>query len=151
MTKPRLEKDFWVLVADGGRALVLRNEGDEVYPNLQLVQKYEIENPPTREQGTDKPGRTNDAMGNTAAVGNTDFHQQAEDRFMQSLASDLAKQHEAGAFKSLIVAAPPTALGALRKAESANLKKAIIADIHKDWTHMPVYEIEQALTKALSE
>lgn len=151
MTKPRLEKDFWVLVADGGRALVLRNEGDEVYPNLQLVQKYEIENPPTRDQGTDKPGRTNDAFGNTASVGQTDWHQQAEDRFMQTLASDLAKQHEAGAFKSLIVAAPPTALGALRKAESANLKKAIVADIHKDWTHMPVYEIEQAVTKALAE
>jgi protein required for attachment to host cells len=151
MTKPRLEKDFWVLVADGGRALVLRNEGDEVYPNLQVVQKYEIENPPTRDQGTDKPGRTNDAFGNTASVGQTDWHQQAEDRFMQTLASDLAKKHEEGAFKSLIVAAPPTALGALRKAESANLKKAIVADIHKDWTHMPVYEIEQAVTKALSE
>ena len=65
--------------------------------------------------------------------------------------TDLAKKHEEGAFKSLIVAAPPTALGALRKAESANLKKAIVADIHKDWTHMPVYEIEQAVTKALAE
>ena len=150
MAKPLLEKDVWVLVADGGRALVLRNDGDEVYPNLQVVKKYEIENPPTRDQGTDKPGRTNDALGNSSAMGNTDFHQQAEDRFMQDLASDLGKQHEAGAFKSLIVAAPPEALGVLRQAESANLKKAIVADIHKDWTRMPVYQIEEAVVRALS-
>ena len=151
MTKPRLEKDVWVLIADGGRALVLRNEGDEMYPNLKVVQTYAIENPPTREQGTDRPGRTNDAFGNKSSVGQTDWHQQAENRFMHTLAADLDRQHEAGAFKSIIIAAPPTALGELRKAESVNLKKAVIADIHKDWTHMPIHEIEKAVTKALAE
>lgn len=152
MTKPRLQKDAWVLIADGGRALVLRNDGDESYPNLKVVKAYEVDNPPTHEQGADRPGRGHDAFGgNRTTVEQTDYHRLAEDRFMQALASDLDKQREAGAFKALIVAAPPIALGVFRKAESANLKKAIIADIHKDWTHLPVFDIEKAVMKALAE
>lgn len=152
MAKPLLEKNVWVLIADGGRALVLRNDGDEMFPNLKVVKAYEIDNPPTHAQGTDRPGRGHDAFGgNRTTVEQTDYHRLAEDRFMQRLASDLDKQLEAGVFKSLVIAAPPTALGEFRKAESANLKKAIVADIHKDFTHLPVYEIEQAVTKALAE
>jgi len=152
MTKPRLENDVWVLIADGGRALVLRNEGDAAYPNLKVVKAYEIENPPTREQGADRPGRGHDAFGgNRTTVEQADYHRLAEDKFMHQLAEELEKQHQAGAFKALIVAAPPIALGELRKAEAPNLKKAIVADIHKDWTHLPVFEIEKAVVKALAE
>lgn len=151
MAKALLTQDTWVLVADGGRALVLRNEGDETYPNLKVVQTYRLDNPPTRDQGTDRPGISGDAFGHNAAVETTDFHQQAEDRFMHQLAADLDSFHTAGAFKALVIAAPPTALGELRKSESASLKKAIVADFHKDWTHLPVFEIEKAIAKALGE
>lgn len=56
MSDFRLKHDTWVLVADGEKALFLRNEGDAEYPNLEVVREMHDDNPPTREQGTDQPG-----------------------------------------------------------------------------------------------
>ncbi|TGS34727.1 Host attachment protein, partial [bacterium M00.F.Ca.ET.180.01.1.1] len=55
-----LKHGIWVLVADGEKALLLKNAGDTKFPNLEVVQVMEQENPPTREQGSDSPGRYND-------------------------------------------------------------------------------------------
>lgn len=35
MTSVRLDHDIWVLVADGEKALFLRNEGDDKFPHLE--------------------------------------------------------------------------------------------------------------------
>ena len=45
-----------IFVGDGRKALFLRNDGDEKFPNLKTEQVFADENPPTHEQGTDKPG-----------------------------------------------------------------------------------------------
>ena len=37
-------------------------------PNLRLKRAYEQDNPATRDQGTDKPGRTNDSLGRRSAI-----------------------------------------------------------------------------------
>lgn len=37
-------------------------------PNLRLKHAYEQDNPATRDQGTDKPGRTNDSLGWRSAI-----------------------------------------------------------------------------------
>src|SRR5438132_1054534 len=72
----RSSNKSWVLVADGARALVLRNDGDAEYPNLKLVRTYGQENPATRKQGTDKPGRTHESVGSgRSAMEPTDWHQ----------------------------------------------------------------------------
>ncbi|RUY28340.1 Host attachment protein, partial [Mesorhizobium sp. M7A.F.Ca.CA.001.13.2.1] len=52
-----LKHGIWVIVADGEKALFLRNAGDNKYPNLEVVQEMQQDNPPTREQGSDSPGR----------------------------------------------------------------------------------------------
>ena len=52
---------------------------------------------------------------------------------------------KAGQVKSLVIAAPPRALGALRRANSHRLRKAIAAEIDKDLVRMPVHEIEKHL------
>src|SRR6185312_11462498 len=54
MNGRRLKHGVWVVVADGEKALFLRNEGDAQYPNLQVVRTIHEDNPPTREQGTDR-------------------------------------------------------------------------------------------------
>ena len=46
-----------VFVGDGRKALFLRNEGDEKFPNLKTERVFVDDNPPTHEQGTDRPGR----------------------------------------------------------------------------------------------
>ena len=147
----RLHNNTRVLIADGARALVLRNEGDAVSPNLKLVKSYGQDNPPTHEQGADKPGRTNDSLGRRSAMEATDYHRLAEDKFIQQVADDMAKDLAAGAFTELVVVAPPIALGEYRKAASPVLAKATIREIDKDLTKHPVGEIEKLVAKALEK
>jgi protein required for attachment to host cells len=51
-----------------------------------------------------------------------------------------------GRIKTLIVIAPPRALGVLRQAYSANLRHALRTELDKDLVHFPVYEIEKHLS-----
>ncbi|TIX03020.1 MAG: host attachment protein, partial [Mesorhizobium sp.] len=60
MSNVTLKHGLWIVVADGEKALFLRNEGNTRNPDLQVVQEMEQENPATREQGSDRPGRYND-------------------------------------------------------------------------------------------
>jgi protein required for attachment to host cells len=151
MANARLSKDCWILVADGSRALILRNEGDTISPNLKTVRLYEQDNPPTREQGTGKPTRVHESVGSRrSSAEQTDWHRLAEDRFLQKIAEDLEKDRQQGAFETLIVAAPPIALGHLRKVMSPQLMQTVSAEFDKDWTPMPMAEIEKAVVKALA-
>lgn len=60
----RVPSDALVVVADGRRMLLLRNRGDEEFPNLEVEQVEEKENPATRDQGSDEPGSTFSSGGN---------------------------------------------------------------------------------------
>jgi len=63
MTKIQIPHDAIVFVGDGCKALFLRNAGDEKYPNLKTERVFVDHNPSTREQGTDKPGRSYASVG----------------------------------------------------------------------------------------
>jgi protein required for attachment to host cells len=47
--------------------------------------------------------------------------------------------------KSIIIVAPPRAIGVLRQHYTHALKQAIREEIQKDYVRMPVYEIEKHL------
>ncbi|MGB9141928.1 MAG: host attachment family protein [Aestuariivirga sp.] len=147
----RLSNKFRVLVADGAHALVLSNEGDAQSPNLKLVRAYAQDNPPSRDQGTDKPTRTQDSFGRRSSIEITDWHRVAEDQFVQRIAADMAKDLARGDFEKFVLVAPPIALGEFRKAASAALKKATILEVDKDLTKHPVGEIEKMVVKALEK
>ena len=49
--------------AMAARRLLLRNEGDADFLNLKTERVFTDHNPPTHEQGTDRPGRTFSSMG----------------------------------------------------------------------------------------
>jgi protein required for attachment to host cells len=139
----------WVVVCDGAKALVLQNAGDAKFPNLKTLQVFEQTDPPTREQGTDKPGRTNASVGVIrSSVGQTDWHDQTEQQFLTKLAHHLDAAVAAGKTRSVIVIAPPRALGMLRPAYSHALKGALRAELDKDFVKMPVHEIEKHLSAA---
>ncbi|HET7679691.1 MAG TPA: host attachment protein [Xanthobacteraceae bacterium] len=146
MSKFKLHRGQWVVVCDGTKALVLENVGDEMFPNLRTKEVYQQEAPPTREQGTDAPGRAFSSVGEgRSSVGQTDWHSQGERRFLEKLAARLDAAVQAGEVKSLIIAAPPRALGALRQVYSQGLRGALAAEIDKDLVKMPVHEIEKHL------
>jgi protein required for attachment to host cells len=146
MAKLKIAQGEWVVVCDGAKALVLENVGDPKFLNLKTKEVYEQDDPKTSEQGTDAPGRAiNSVDARRSAMEQTDWHDQAERRFLQSLAGHLDAAVNAGKVKSLIVVAPPRALGVLRQAYSHNLRAALRAEIDKDLVKFPVHEIEKHL------
>lgn len=148
MAGVQIDHDAWVLVGDGEKALVFRNEGDEKFPNLQVIQLLENENPKTGDQGTDAPGRRSDGPGpQKSAMEPTDWHTLEKHRFAKTMADALYKAAHKGKFSKLVVAAPPMTLGDLRKAFHVEVKKRIVAEIDKTLTGHPPAKIEQILTQ----
>jgi protein required for attachment to host cells len=142
----KLEHDLWVLVADGEKTLFLRNEGDALYPNLQVVLEMHHENPPTHDQGTDRPGRVNDAFGgHRSAVADTDWHQIEKERFADEIAERLYKLVHTGAFRKIVLVAPPQVLGEMRKKLHKEVSDRVVGEVAKTLTNHTVPEIEKIL------
>jgi protein required for attachment to host cells len=146
MPNLKIEQGEWVVVCDGKKALVLENVGDAKFPNLKTKEVYEQDDPRTREIGTDAPGRAFGSVGQMrSAVEQTDWHDQSERRFLEKLVSHLDAEIMAGKIKSLIMIAPPRALGIMRHAYSGHVRAALRAELDKDFVKMPVHEIEKHL------
>ena len=151
MSKVTIRQGDWVLVCDGAKALILENAGDEKFLNLKTRQVYEQADAKTREQGADAPGRAiNSIDGRRSAMEQTDWHTQEEERFLQKLAAHLDVEVKAGHVKSLVMVAPPRALGVLRPACTHDLRNALTTEIDKDLVSMPLHEIEKHLTAKLA-
>jgi protein required for attachment to host cells len=149
MSELLIRNGEWVVVCDGAKALILENAGDTKFPNLKTIEVFEQQDLPTRELGTDVPGRAVNSVGNIrSAMEQTDWHDQAEKAFLVQLAQRLDVAVTAGKPKSLIIVAPPRALGMLRPAYSYALKGAVRAELDKDFVKMPVHEIEKRLSGA---
>src|SRR3954469_14406625 len=134
MTDVRIRAGEWVVVCDGAKALILENAGDATFPNLKTREVREQSDLPTSEIGTDAPGRAISPVGSArSATEQADYHQQSEQRFLTELARRLDAALAGGEMKSLLLIAPPRALGVLRQAVSANLRRAIRAEIDKDY------------------
>jgi len=146
MDNLKIRSGDWVVVCDGAKALILENAGDGMHPNLKTREVHEQESARTHEQGTDAPGRSINSVGNKrSAMEQTDWHTQDEERFLADLAKRLDTAVTAGETKSIIMVAPPRALGVLRQAYSNGLRGALKAEIDKDFVKMPVHEIERHL------
>ncbi len=147
MTALRIPHDAYILVGDGRKALFLRNDGDEQFPNFKVERVFTDENPAAREQASDKPGRTfQSADQRRSAVQQTDFHELEEARFARQVADAFAGLVRTKRAKALVVVAPPRTLKELRSEFHAEVKDRIIAELDKDLTKHPVYEIERLLT-----
>lgn len=146
MTGRTINAGDWVVVCDGRKALILENVGDEIFPNLRMRETREQENPPTSEQGTDRPGRVHDSTSaSRSAVGQTDWHDQAEREFCVELAQWLDVAVQKKQTNNLIMIAAPRALGMIREAYTNGLEQAISEEIAKDYVNLPIYDIERLL------
>ncbi|MDP3738883.1 MAG: host attachment family protein [Hyphomonadaceae bacterium] len=142
-----IEHDAWVMVGDGEKALFFRNEGDAMHPNLEVMNVLEHENPPTREQGTDRPGRAFASVGNhRSAMQEVNWHKLEKHRFAKEIADTLYTAAHKGRYSKLILAAPPMTMGDLRKALHKEVSDRVVAEVSKDLTNMPPHEIERVLT-----
>jgi protein required for attachment to host cells len=146
MTAIKIPEGAWVVVCDGRKALILENIGDADYPDLRMRDVDKQEHPSTSELGTDRPGRSHQSVGShRSAMEETDLHDQAEEAFLADLVHRLDAALLSKEAKDLVIVAPPRALGALRKTYSDHIRTALIVEIDKDLTTMPVNQIEKHL------
>ena len=135
-----------ILVGDGQKALFLRNRGNAQRLDLVVERILEQDNPATREQGSDRPGRSIAAPGVArSAMEEVDWHDIAKERFAVELAEALYRHAHANHFNELVVIAPPKILGNLRKAFHAEVADRVTAEIPKVLTSHPISEIEKLL------
>ncbi|WP_414473902.1 host attachment protein [Microvirga sp. M2] len=144
--KLEIPRDACVLVGDGRKALLIRNEGDALHPNLQLERLLEApDNPPTHLQGTDRPPRAV-ISGRRSAIEQTDWHELAEAQFAKDTVVALEEVCSRRNVAAIVIVAPPRSLAYIRKALPEALHRLVIMEINKDLTKIPVYEIERHLT-----
>ncbi len=148
----RMKTGAYALVADGAKALLVKNVGTAFEPELEVVRREVQDNPPAREQGSDRPGRMPDpGQGQRSAVQDTDWHQLAEDRFAAGIAELLGKLAQQGAFDEIILVAPPRALAALREKMPKVLSARVVAEIDKDLTGLPLDKMAERIRENLDK
>lgn len=145
-----LTHDTWVLIADGEKALFLKNTLDAKSPGLEVIRKEKQDNPSDAEQSANRPGRKQDTgVQQVSAMEDTDWHQLAKDRFADDLAEWLYKQAHRGAFDRIVLVAPAGVLGEMRKKLHKEVADKVVAELDKDLTNHPLNKIESLLKDEL--
>jgi protein required for attachment to host cells len=135
-----------VFVTDGCKMLFLRNHGDENQLDLRTEEHDRREDRKDHEIKTDAPGSSKQSFGwGRPALGETDFHQQGEDRWVKDAADRLKKRALRNDYDALAIVAPPRALGVLRKELHKEVERRVVATFNKEMTDRPIADIEDLL------
>ncbi|XBQ17534.1 MAG: host attachment family protein [Oceanicaulis sp.] len=162
--RPETEQITWVAVFDGGKALVFENKGFDDAVNLELLNRFDNDNPPDREQTTDRPGRFQDAGSGSKGKGvdaqaahgrsgvqQTDRHELEKIRFTDRLLDRLNQEAERQSFDRLVLIAADKTLGEARERYSDRLEKRLLIEEPKDVVNEPADEIEKRVQNLLVE
>lgn len=128
-----MKKTCYILVADSGAAKLYRTDADTPVPELT----HERANPAGRktrsEIDSDRPGEQRNTSGGMHGLGgDKDPHVHERERFARELCLMLQREHSAGHFTDLLIAAPPHFLGDLRQHLSTECQKTLGKTLHKD-------------------
>jgi protein required for attachment to host cells len=135
-----------VLVADGTKALFLRNHGDQNQMDLRTEAHDKRHDRKDREIKTDAPGVTRQSFGSGyPTMDEADFHQQEKDRWAKDAAEELKKRALRNDFGALAIIAPPRTLAILRKELHKEVERRIVLTINKEMTDRPIPDIEELL------
>jgi protein required for attachment to host cells len=138
----------WVVVCDAGKYVVYENQGDTGRLDLRIVSFDDHENPPTHDQGTDRPGRLDSPNGPRSAVDDTDWHDQKEQRFIDALAEQMNGWATSAPTRHFVLVADPRSMGRLRKSLSEHTQSRIDHTVTGDHAHRPVDAIEALINGA---
>lgn len=143
-----LPRNVIVFVVDGGRMVLMRNDGDAAAPDLTVIAHRECPTLPNRDLFADAPGRSfSSASPARSSYDNGDPHAALERAFVSSAVALLA-QHIDEQTPGVIVAADKVSLGFLRDHYPANVEAKLLAEFDKDFTGMPVAAITRRLVEA---
>ena len=142
----KIAHDTLVMVADGEKLLLFRNEGDEKYPVLETLAHEETSHAATHEQGSDRPGRSHASVGERrSGYGQTDWHEQGEQRFARHAAETLDRAARR-ADGDIVLVAAPRVLGVMRKVLPSDVANRIIAQIPKDLARHETDDVVEAIS-----
>lgn len=152
----KTESPACVVVADQSEARILLMRG----ATMRLAAR--LENPSAhlhdRDLKSDRPGRVFDratgaglrrgAVGHHATGGERKPRRQLEIAFARSIAAATAASRRDSGFDRLVLVAGPRFLGLLRRAMPATLRARVIAEIRKDWVHLPTATLRLRVASA---
>jgi protein required for attachment to host cells len=141
-------KATWIVVADGSRARILRQEQGE--HDLRSVLDHDLMAPSrahTSQMKSDRPGesRPGGQNGPRAMAPPTDWHRHAKHEFAREVAHVLDEAAARHDFAHLVLIAPPQALGELRACLSKTTLHTVVAQVHKDLTTLSAHELPEHL------
>ena len=127
----------WIIVADGGGARFFVR----LLQDLPLREIEELAETADLLHGADK---THDHVGHGhhAVLARTTPHERAEHVFLRKVAGQIDRAVIENEVGSLVLCAPPRALGLLRDFISENARRLIACEIVKDAVHEPVASID---------
>ncbi len=135
-----------VVVGDGRKVLILCNHGNPLDCDLRVEEVFTApDNPPTREQGSDRPGRGFGSGGRRSGMEQSDWHELSEQKFAREVADTLEKLRRERNVEALVIVAPPKTLAELRQDMSQQCRQIIVAEVAKDLTRHPVPDIQRHL------
>ena len=95
MSSIAIHHNAWVLIGDGCRALFFVNHGDAELLDLRVIETRIDQNPATRDQGSDAPGRNFSSKGGVrSALDNMDWHEVEEECFANHMAQKINQETE---------------------------------------------------------
>ena len=140
-----------IVVVDGAKARILlykpHQKGVQQLPDGEFHDSHL----PTHDLVTERQPRVHESVGAArhAVEPKIDPHKQREAQFLARLAAHLEGAGQRGEFEHLVVVAPATALGELRKDFGPFLQKRVFAEIVHDYAHQPNDYIYQHIKDSL--
>jgi protein required for attachment to host cells len=133
----------WVVIADAARARVFESRGKGTGLTAVEDMRLDAELAPSREIGTDRPGRSFESVGSArhAIESSSDPHREQKRQFARRIVDAVAAQQAAARFDSLVLVAPAVTMGDLRALLPAKVKAAVTAELVADLTNTPTSEL----------
>ncbi len=144
----------WVLVADGGRARVLANDGPGRGLKPALNYEFAAIHPLARDIVSDRQGRQADRVaggggGRHAMESRTAPQRQLEQDFARTLARFLDKEAMKKRYQRLVLVAPPRTLGDLRAELPRHARAAVTAELDKDLVRLDDADVARHLSEVV--
>ena len=143
----KLAHGSWVLVTDGGKALILRNRGDEQRLDLNVVKVRHQAVPANRVLDRDRPGRFRTPAGDLATAACGTAHQDLEAVFISKTVRLLDRLADTTSSAAVVVIADPRALGIARAALAQKPGLIVQSEIGKNLVHQEMDTIESAIAR----
>ncbi len=138
-----IPNEAWVLVANGGRAILYRNQGNEARLDLRVVDIFDQHGKATGPSPVGANFLHEIGRGSRGAV-----LEEPRADLVALMGTELARAHARGLFRALVLVAPPRILGSLRAALPNAVADVLTGVLPRDLVRLDVESVEAQLLAA---